>query len=631
VFETARVLLGRTRQFFVEYVNFFYTGGVVHVWGHVRALPRPESRLAAFGLLGAALTIVATPILVHLGPQWSVLQFVDAENRPQVVPAAALFIAIPLFALAWGYLLSGAAQGPGLLWISLSLFFMFITGVIGFAIPLKSPLANAHLVIYCMPVILGALTPGGRMWGKLALAVFAAGIAMRATPVPDFFPTIPWRLLWIPASLVMIGLHLLIARRPWTSTAGRVAVSAGTTTLYLFFVTWRASPATVAETLNYALTLSYSLIDSLWFILGASFVAGAIALGAFVRRLAGMLASEPAPVWGPLVGWGVAMAWLKPQQVAAPGLYWVAGLMVGGLIAMTARWITRGMSSDWLARWLVVSVAAVVVAQTYLTLDIRDVLARGAGALSVVIFVYSLTVEVAGHITKVPLSIYGLEQPAPLVLYLGVVLLVGASTLFSLAANLVVYQQEIVLFEYLGTVSLWIPIGLMTLAHDLPGLRREAMARVAPAFVWAAVLAVPGFLLHADIAPSLAAAVNIAAAAVLAVVLVRRWRDVRGAISGALIGAAVALGFAISLHRRVLIGVVSMMMTAIAGFTRDQPLRAAAQRILYQAFPGRGADLDVFVPWQSRDTLVYYVVGTLAVTGIAAAFSAAAARARGFQ
>jgi hypothetical protein len=417
----------------------------------------------------------------------------------------------------------------------------------------------------------------------------------------------------------MIGLHLLVARRPWVSTSRRVAIAAGATMLYLFFVTWYASPARVAETLNYALTLSYSMIDFLWFVLGASFVGGAIALGSFVRRLAGTLASDPAPVWGPLIGWVVAMAWLKPHQVAPPGVYWVGGLMVAAVIAMTARWITRGMTSDWLARWLVVSVAAVVVVQTYVTLDIRDVLTRGAGVLSVVIFVYSLTVEVAGHITKVPLSTHGLERPAPLVLYLGVVLLVGASTLFSLAANLVVYQQEIVLFEYLGTVSLWIPIVLMTIAHGLPGAPREAMARVAPAFVWAAVLAVPGFLLHANTAPSLAAGVNVAAAAVLAVVLVRRWREVRGAIPGAVIGAAVALGFAISIHRRVLIGMLSMMLTAIAGFTRDQPLRAAAQRMLFQAFPGRGADLDVLVPWQSRDTLVYYVVATLLVTGIAAA------------
>jgi len=619
------IVLGRVRQFLIEYVRFYYTGGVLQLLAHLRTLPRPESRFVTFGLLFAALTIVATPVLVHLGPQLPALPFVDAENRPQSVPAVALFIAIVLFSLAWGYILSGAAQGPGLLWILTSLFYMFITSAVGFAIPLTSPLANVHLVIYCLPVMLGALTPGGRAWGKMLLAIFAAGIAMRATPIPDLFPALPWRVLWIPAAAVLVGLHVLIARRPWSSASHRVGLAATATVLYLLFVTWQASPRTVAETLNYSLTLSYSMIDFLWFVLGASFVAGAIALGSFARRLAGTLASDPVPVWGLFIGWGIAMAWLKPYQVPPPGSYWVVGLMIAAIVAVGAQWTTRGLTSDWLAQWLVASVASVVIAQTYLTLDIREVLTRGAGVLSVAMFVYSITTAVASHITRVPLSTHGLEQPSPLLLYLGVVLLVGASTLFSLSANLVAFQQDVVVFEYLGTVSLWIPIGLITIARGWPGFPQTALARVGPAFVWAAVLAIPGFLLHADTGPWFAAAISVAAVALLAALLVWRWSDIRGAPAGAVVGAAVGLGFAISMHRRVLVGVVSMMLTAIAGFTRDQPLRAAAHRMLVQAFPGGGADLDAFVLWGPRDTVVYYVIGIILATGIAAA---AAARGR---
>ncbi len=622
--EIAVIVLRRIWRFLVEYVRFKYIDGAINLVRYVQSLPRPESRFVTFGLTFAALTIVATPLFAQLGSQLPKLLFEDVNNASQSVPQAAFFLAIGLFSLAWAYILNGAAQGPGLLWILSSLFFMFVTSVVGFAIPPKSPLANLLLVVYCLPVVLGALTPGGRTWGKVLLAIFAAGIAMRSTPVPDLLSGAPWRLLWIPAGAVLVGLHFLIARRPWSSASRRVAFAAAVTMLYLLFVAWKASPRAVAETFNYSLTLAFSMIEFLWFVLGASFVAGAIELGSFARRMAGVIASEPAPVWTLLVFWVLAVLWLKPSQVPPPDLYWVSGWMAAALAALAVRWKIRGMPAEWLARWFVASIAGLVVVQTYLTLDFRDVLTRGAGVISVVMFVYAITMEVAGHISKVPLAAHGLERPSPLLLYLGVVLLVGASTLFGLAANILAFQKSVILNEYVGTVSLWIPIGLMTIVRGWPRFPKAALARVGPGFIWAAILAVPGFLLYADAGPGRAAAINVLAVAALSGLLVRRWRDVRSPLAGAVVGAAVGLGFAISIHRRVLIGVLSMLLTMIAGFTKDAPLHRAAQRMLVQAFPGTAAELDSLVLWQAGDQFVYYVIGTILSAGIAAVIAAMA-------
>lgn len=96
-----------------ECVAFAYTGGVVELSKYLRELPRPESRIAWVGLACAASVVVATPLIAGLAPQLPLAVFEDARGRPQSVPGAAVAFTLAALSAAWGYILSGAAQGPG--------------------------------------------------------------------------------------------------------------------------------------------------------------------------------------------------------------------------------------------------------------------------------------------------------------------------------------------------------------------------------------------------------------------------------------------------------------------------------------------------------------------------------------
>ncbi|MGQ0548222.1 MAG: hypothetical protein ACT4PY_00925 [Armatimonadota bacterium] len=619
-----RGLHERLRLALAEYIKFQYTEGVFQMVAHVRALPRTEARLTLVGLGCAALAVIATPIFATLGPRLAGLAFADAFERTQFVPGAAFVLCVALFSLAWGYILSGAAAGPGLLWILTGLFYLFLIGTTGFAIPRDSPWANLHLVAFSLPVLVAALTPGGRTWGKAVLAVLAAGIAMRSTPVPDLVGA-PWRLLWVPAGAVMVGIHFLIARRPWSSAVRRTALAVTVTGLYLLAAAALSSPTAVAERFHYSLTLAFSAIELLWFVLGASFVAGAIGLGLFARRMVEVIAADPVPLWGLLAGWIAALLWLKPFE-GPPGSLSIAVMLGAALAVLAVRWRRTGMTRAWLAGWFVTSIAVLLIMRANASLDIRDVLTREAGAMSVAAFSYAMIWEVAGRIRKIPLTAPGFAQPSLLLLYLGVLLLVGASTLFGLAANLPEFQKSVILSEYLGAVSLWIPIGLLTLVRGWPAFPANARGRLITAFLIGVGLAVPGFLLRAGTAPGVATAVNVFAIVVVSMLLVCIWPQVRSPLPAAAVGLAAALGFAVSIHRRVLISLLSMMLTMIAGFTRDAPLYQAARRMLVQAFPGTSDELVLLVPWHQADQLIYYGVAPALALGAAvvAAFIATA-------
>jgi hypothetical protein len=275
------------------------------------------------------------------------------------------------------------------------------------------------------------------------------------------------------------------------------------------------------------------------------------------------------------------------------------------------------MTREWLAGWFVASIAGLIILRTHASLAGTDVqiVGREAGVRSVIAFVYAITWEVAGRIRKVPLAARGFAQPAPLLLYLGLVLLVGAASLLGLTAGLPEFQKELAAFEYLGAASLWIPIGLLTVLRGWQAFPREALAAVVPAFIAGNVLGVPGFLLRAGIGQGLADALNVVAVVALAGAAARWWRALRTPLASAAVGAAAALGLAVGMHRRILVGPLSTLLTMIAGFTKDKPLRAAADHMFWQAFPGNPA---LLVPWGAVDQFVYYVIATVLALGVAA-------------
>lgn len=72
---------------------------------------------------------------------------------------------------------------------------------------------------------------------------------------------------------------------------------------------------------------------------------------------------------------------------------------------------------------------------------------------------------------------------------------------------------------------------------------------------------------------------------------------------------------------------LSVLLTVVAGFTRDAPLQHAARRMLVQAFPATVDELALLVVWRSSDQLVYYgVVPLLAASVSAAIYGARSAR-----
>jgi hypothetical protein len=142
------------------------------------------------------------------------------------------------------------------------------------------------------------------------------------------------------------------------------------------------------------------------------------------------------------------------------------------------------------------------------------------------------------------------------------------------------------------------------------------------AFAIGAGVAIPGFLLRAGSGPGVADAINVLAVAAVAATLPWLWTRIEGYVPAAAVGAATALGFAVSIHRRVLVSLLSMFLTMIAGFTRDVPLYQAARRMLVQAFPGGPEELIHLVLWQRNDQFLYYGVAPVVAAGAAAAAAA---------
>lgn len=149
-----------------EYLRFRYAGKFLGLYGYLRQLPRQESRLT-WSALGTIVLLMITPLLAIFGPRLAPVSFEDAYGQLQSIPVAALVLAFVAFAMSWGYLLAGAAQGPGLLWLVTGLEYVYLVAQIGLILG-RSYL---HLAVLLLPVVIGALTKDGRLWAKITLVI----------------------------------------------------------------------------------------------------------------------------------------------------------------------------------------------------------------------------------------------------------------------------------------------------------------------------------------------------------------------------------------------------------------------------------------------------------------------------
>lgn len=586
--------------------------------------------LTALALTAAA--VVAMPVVAVVGLRLPSVTFEGMNGPGQSVPGVALGLTLLAFAAGWGYVLAGAAQGPGLLWVLVAAECLFFTIQLGFAIRLPYP----HLIALLLPVVVGALTPGVRRWGQYLLIVLVSSLIVRTTPLAPLLG-VGWQVLWLPVGAVIFGLHHILARRPWPAAGRRLLLSTAGLLVYVAVVAALAAPSDLASTLNLSLNGMIGFLSLMWFLLGASFVEGAIALAELTRTGIEALVPEHAFAWVIVAAAIAAAAWsvvTAPAAAAAVRLWTAAALAVFAAALLIKR--SRGpIPRTWMAGWCVAAVAAVLAVRTYGTHTLRETVFANAGVFSLAGFIYAITWEVAGEIRKVPLATPRLGRPAPLLLYLGAVVLISTASLFGIGARLQeMYQDHILLSEYGGAVFLSIPLALLVAVRTWRLLPPAALGRCVGAFYLGAILAVPGYLLRSaaretplvarlapapPVAGALADGAILAALAVVTFLLVRRRPDTGDAIAhprvAAALGCALALGLQVGLAQPVLAGVLQDVLAMVGALTRTMLPRAAAAVLLkWIAHP----------PWGTHEALLYYGAGP--ALGIAAALVAARSR-----
>jgi len=549
----------------VDYIRFRHIDKFVKFHDHVRSLPDEERLLTWVALTLAGVVVIATPVLAGFGSRFAAVSFQDVQEQAQSLPVPALVLAFLAFSLGWGYCLSGAAQGPALLWVLASLLYEYMILQIGFA----AGRSYLHVVPFLLPVAVGALTPDGRLWGRLVLIAFVARFCISLLPFPVAIRA-HWYYLWPFAVALLVGMHLFLARRPWPASLSRAALGAGTTLAYVLAIAATVRKAgELAGSLHVSLNTAIGYLDLLWFLLGASFVGGAIALAVFARR--GIERIFPAGIlhWAILGGWIALAAWaFRSVPKGTPGPYerYVIGILLASLLILVAWWRLKGITKDWLAGWFVASAAAVLSLRTYLSTDIGNLVSSKADVRVLFGFAYAITWEVASHIRSIPLSIPALPQPAPVLLYLGMVLIICGASLFGLAANLKYFQESLVLNEYHGALSLGLPLGLLAAAATWPVLPPGVIRRCVAGFLLASVLAIPAFLLRAATGPWSWPPL-IAGLVAFTLFVGRLWPEIERPLAGAALGCATGLGFAVSISQRVFIDALWQLMTMIAAFS----------------------------------------------------------------
>jgi hypothetical protein len=577
----------------VEYVHMRYVGRWVRLHRHVRGLPGPEARLTIGALALTAVVVVALPVLAWVGVHLPAVSFETTHS----IPEAALYLALLAFGVGLAYAIAGAAQGPGLLWLVVSAEYVFLVVAVGFSVDPRSPrerLAYLFLLPVLLPVVVGALTPGVRRWAQYGLLALVSSVALRWTPLDTDAASLiglhrlHWYALWPPAMAALVALHHLLARRPWPSAGHRALLAAAGTLLFIAVVIGLARPAALAEQLDTSLELVLGTLSLLWFVLGGSFVEGAIGLAEFARKGLETVAPSRVLPWLIGVGWVGLVAWVvwrSPAGVHLPvrpaSLVALAALL--GLLAFTAR--SGRVSHDWLAGWFVASAAAVLAVRAYGTIDIRQIkdgagaLKEGARVLALAGFVYAITWEIVGEIWTVPLETRRLPRPSPLVLYLAGAVLVCGAALFGVAARLDVFQENIIVNEYGGALYLSIPLGLLAAAHTWHVLPEAALRHSVTAFYWGALLAVPAFLAREVLRGPATDAAVLLALALLATAL-RRHPGARAPRAAVAVAAASALGLVIGLAQPALVGVLSDLLNLAASLTHTARLETAAGAVL---------------------------------------------------
>lgn len=612
----------QTIQVAVDYVRFKHIDKFVKFHDHVSHLPEEERVLTWAALALAGVVVIATPVLAVFGSRFSTVSFQDVQSQVQSLPAPALILAFLAFSFGWGYLLSGAAQGPALLWILGGVLYAYLILVIGLAAIRYSPL---HVVPVLLLVVMGALTQSGSFWGKILLIILVSSFYVRVSlPVGSALKA-HWYVFWAVAIAVLTGVHRLLARRPWPSPVARTALACATTSGYLLLIAATTHNWTdVAGWLHVSLNIAISYLDVFWFLLGASFVSGAIALALFTRKSIERIFAPGILHWAILGGWVALTVWAlrdppKAVHELPGGLSYdrgAVGILLASLLILVAWWRLKGITKDWLAGWFVASAAAVLSLRTYLSLDTGSLISGKADARVLLGFAYAITWEVASRIRSIPLSMRALPQPAPVVLYLGVVLIICGASLFGLAANLPYFQEAIVLNEYHGALSLGLPLGLLAAVATWPVLPNGVVRKCVAAFLLTSLVAVPAFLLRAAIGPSVWPML-IAGLAVFTVVLARRWDEIDRPLAGAALGCATGLGFAVVLSRhRVVVDSLWMLMKMLGSLSGIQGAGEPA------AIVERWANETV---WSPTDQLAFTVAAPL-LTMLAGALFAAVNR-----
>ncbi len=604
----------QTIQVAVDYIRFRHIDKFVKFHDHVRSLPDEERLLTWVALALAGVVVIATPVLAGFGSRFAAVPFQDVQDQAQSLPAPALVLAFLAFSLGWGYCLGGAAQGPALLWVLAGLLYEYMILQIGLA----AGRSYLHVVPILLSVAVGALTPHGRLWGRLVLIACVARFGISLLPFPLAIRA-HWYYVWPFATALLAGVHLLLARRPWSSSPARTALASATTLGYFLLIAATTHNWTALATwLHVSLNSAIGYLDLLWFLLGASFVGGAIALAMFARRAIERIFPPGILPWAILGGWIALAAWAfrsVPKGAHGPYDRYVVGILLTSLLVLVVWWRRKGITKDWLAGWLVASVAAVLSLRTYLSIDIGSLVSGKTDVRALFAFAYAVTWEVASHIRSIPLSMPALPQPAPVLLYLGMVLIICGASLFGLAANLKYFQEVLILNEYDGALSLGLPLGLLAAAATWPVLPHGVIRKSVAAFVLASVLAVPAFLLRATTGPW-TWPLLIAGLVAFTLILASRWLEIERPFAGAALGCATGLGFAVSLSHRVFIDILWQLMTMLAAFSGIAGSREPAKAVQRWAQD---------TAWSTIDQVAFLVVAPL-LTMLAGALFAAANR-----
>jgi len=587
-----------------EYLRFRYTDRFVHFWKHLRGLPGEESRITHAALALAALAVVGTPLLVVFEPRLTTFTFEDVAGTRQTLSIEGLTLALLAFSVGWGYVLAAGAESPAWLWPLIAVEYVYLVVLIGLTVG-RSYL---HLLAIALPVAVGAVTPGTNTWAQVVVAVALSSVAAHLTPLATWH-AIRWYVAWPFLAAAFFWLSRALARRPWPSASGRLCLAAGGTGLYLVAIAVLARrPGALTSFLNISLNEAFALLALLWFLMGASFVEGAISLAQFARRGLESVAPERWLGWVIAAGWLALCAWTIGHPLAETSraaTWWPTAALAALAAVLIVRW-RRGIDRDWLAGWFVASVAAVLALRAYATYDIRGLLTGNLGVLSIAGFLYGITWEIVSEIRHVPLEASGFRRPSPLLFFLGAVLLIDAASVFGLASHLVVFQQEIVLNEYDGVIALCVPIALLAAVRSWQLLTPAAVRRCQHAFGIGALFAVPAFVLRAALPFPGTDAVIVAVLAALAMALVLRAPDLRGHLAVAALGCATALGFAVSLAQRVIVDAVVDLLNMLGGLFGIVASRNAAVQI--RDWSQRAAD-------QPPGHLLYYLAVAAAVAG----------------